>query len=277
VSTKAALETVWHVPDDLWSRIAPILGPEKQPGTRGRPAVPYRSIFDAIIYVLRTGCQWSALPRERFGAAPTTVHGRFRQWAEARLFEQIYRVMLEHYDDELGIDWKWLSLDGCITKAPLGGEETGKSPVDRGKLGTKRSVLTDGRGVPLSVVVAGANCHDKTVAIQTIDEMIARRPEKRVYRLHHLCLDKGYDYADVIAGVLERDFILHVKKRGVKEEDAIHGGTRYPARRWVVERTNAWHNKFRRLLIRWERKFEHYLALVDLASSLIIYRVLAAA
>jgi putative transposase len=277
MSTKAALETVWHVPVVLWSRIAPILGPEKQPGTRGRPAVPYRQIFDAIIYVLRTGCQWSALPRERFGAAPTTVHGRFRQWAEARLFEQIYRVMLEHYDEELGIDWKWLSLDGCITKAPLGGEQTGKSPVDRGKLGTKRSVLTDGRGVPLSVVIAGANCHDKTIAIQTIDEMLAERPEKRIYRLHHLCLDKGYDYRDVIAGVLERDFIMHLKKRGVKEEDAIHGGKRYPARRWVVERTNAWHNKFRRLLIRWERKFEHYLALVDLASTLIIHRVLAAA
>lgn len=277
MSTKAALETVWHVPDDLWSRIAPVLGPEKQPGTRGRPAAPFRKVFDAIIYVLRTGCQWSAIPRERFGAAPTTVHGRFRQWVEAGHFQTIWKLMLERYDDELGIDWKWLSMDGCITKAPLGGEETGKSPVDRGKRGTKRSVLIDGRGAPLSVVVAGANRHDKTLAIRTIDEMIADRPEKRVYRLHHLCLDKGYDYADIIAGVLERDFILHLKKRGIKEEEATSGGRRYPARRWVVERTNAWHNKFRRLLIRWERKSEHYLAMVALASTLIIYRIVAAA
>jgi putative transposase len=277
MSTKAALETVWHAPDDLWSRIAPILGPEKEPGTRGRPAVPFRQIFDAIIYVLRTGCQWSALPRERFQAAPTTIHGRFRQWVQARHFETIWKVMLEHYDGELGIDWKWLSMDGCITKAPLGGEDTGKSPVDRGKLGTKRSVLIDGRGAPLSVVVAGANRHDKTLAIRTIDEMVAQRPEKRVYRLHHLCLDKGYDYADIIAGVLERDFILHIKKRGIKEEATISGGKRHPARRWKVERTNAWHNKFRRLLIRWERKSDHYLAMVALASTLIIYRILATA
>lgn len=276
MSTKVALETVWHVPDDLWSRIAPILGPEKPLGTRGRPAVPYRTIFDAIIYVLRTGCQWHALPRERFGAAPTTVHGRFRQWAEARHFETIWKVMLEDYDEQLGIDWKWLAMDGCITKAPLGGEETGRSPVDRGKQGTKRSVLIDGRGAPLSVVVAGANTNDKTIAVQTIDEMVALRPEKRVYRLHHICLDKGYDYRDVIEGVLERDFILHLKKRGIKEEE-VTGPRRYPARRWVVERTNAWHNKFRRLLIRWERKFEHYLAMVDLASTLIIYRILATA
>ena len=277
MSTKAALETVWHVPDDLWSRIAPILGPEKHPGTRGRPAVPFRQIFDAIIYVLRTGCQWSAIPRERFGAAPTTVHGRFRQWVEAGHFVAICKLILEGYDDALGIDWKWLSMDGCITKAPLGGEETGKSPVDRGKLGTKRSVLIDGRGAPLSVVIAGANRHDKTLAIRTIDEMMAERPEKRVYRLHHLCLDKGYDYADIIAGVLERDFILHLKKRGIKEEETTSGGRKYPARRWKVERTNAWHNKFRRLLVRWERKSEHYLAMVALASALIIYRILATA
>ena len=276
MSTKTALETVWHAPDDLWSLIEPILGPDKPAGSVGRPPVPNRVIFDAIIYVLRTGCQWRAIPREVY-APGTTVHGRFRLRAEARLFEKIYRVLLERYDDELGIDWKWLSLDGCITKAPLGGEETGRSPVDRGKLGTKRSVLCDGRGVPLSVVVTSANRHDKTIALQTIDEMVARRPEMRVYRLHHICLDKGYDYADVIEGMLERAFILHLKKRGIKEEPTVWGGRKYPARRWVVERTNAWHNKFRRLLVRWERKFEHYLAMVDLASTLIIYRVLATA
>jgi putative transposase len=276
VSTKTALETVWHAPDDLWSLIEPIVGTDKPKGSPGRPAVPNRVIFDAVIYVLRTGCQWRAIPREVY-APGSTVHGRFRRWAEARVFEKIYRVLLERYDDVLGIDWKWLSLDGCITKAPLGGEETGRSPVDRGKSGTKRSVLVDGRGVPLSVVVAGANRHDKSIALQTIDEMLALRPEKRVYRLHHLCLDKGYDYADVVEGVLERDFILHVKKRGIKEEPTMSSGKRHPARRWVVERTNAWHNKFRRLLVRWERKFEHYLAMVDLASTLIIYRVLATA
>jgi putative transposase len=137
--------------------------------------------------------------------------------------------------------------------------------------------LIDGRGAPLSVVVAGANRHDKTLAIRTIDEMVAERPEKRVYRLHHLCLDKGYDYQDVIAGLLERDFILHLKKRGIREEETVSSGKKHPARRWKVERTNAWHNKFRRLLIRWERKLEHYSAMVALASSLIIYRILAAA
>ena len=79
-------------------------------------------------------------------------------------------------------------------------------------MGTKRSVLTDQRGAPLAVEVTGANTHDKTVALATLDSIVVERPEKVVYRLHHLCLDKGYDYADVIEGVEERDYHLHVAK-----------------------------------------------------------------
>src|SRR5215216_6408904 len=74
MTTETSEETIWHVPDDLWSLIAPLFGPEKEPRTPGRPAVPLRQIFDAIIYVLRTGCQWSALPRKEF-AANSTVWG----------------------------------------------------------------------------------------------------------------------------------------------------------------------------------------------------------
>ena len=108
--------------------------------------------------------------------------------------------MLHYYDTKVGIGWKWQALDGVITKAPLGGEDTGPSPVDRSKTGTKRSVLTDQRGAPLAVEITGANTHDKTVALATLDGIVVNRPEKVVYRLHHLCLDKGYDYAEVIGG-----------------------------------------------------------------------------
>ena len=74
-----SLDTIWRTPDALWNLIAPILGPEKQPGTVGRPPTPYRVIFDAIIFVLRSGCQWQVIPREAY-APGSTVHGRFRQW-----------------------------------------------------------------------------------------------------------------------------------------------------------------------------------------------------
>lgn len=275
MATKAELETIWYTPDDLWNRIAPILGPEKQPGTVGRPATPSRLIFDAVIYALRTGCQWCAIPRKSY-APGSTVHGRFSQWVKAGVFEKAWKVMLEHYDLEVGIAWKWEALDGIITKAPLGGQATGPSPVDRGKSGTKRSVLTDGRGAPLALVATGANTPDKTVALETLDATAVPRPQKVVYRVHHLCLDKGYDYEDVIEGVLGREYILHGKKRG-EADKPIDKKKRHPARRWVVERTHAWTNKFRRLLVRWERKTENYEAMIHLAFVLILYRLVAMA
>ena len=275
MSSKTSVETIWHIPDDLWSLIAPLLGPEKPPGSRGRPPTPYRLVFDAIVYVLRTGCQWQALPRHEY-APPSTVHGVYRKWVKAGLFQKAWRRLLAHYDERLGIDWKWQALDGAITKAPLGGEATGPSPVDRGKRGTKRSLLTDRRGAPLSVVVTAANTHDKTVALQTLDQLMAERPGKRVYRLHHLCLDKGYDYVDVVAGVRAREYILHMRQRG-QDDRPKKGAKKHPARRWVVERTHSWMNRFRRLLIRWEKKVENYEAMIHLACVLILYRLVASA
>lgn len=271
MSPKTSVNTIWHIPDDLWSLIAPIFGPEDWPGKRGRKPTSFRLVFDAVVYVLRTGCQWQALPRQEYAPA-STIHGIYRQWVKAGHFEQAWQVLLEYYDRQVGIDWKWQALDGAMTKAPLGGEATGPSPVDRGKSGTKRSLLCDRRGAPLSVVVTAANTHDKTVALETLDGIIVKRPEKLIYRLHHLCLDRGYDYADVIAGVLARDYILHLKKRG-QGEPVIDGARKYPARRWVVERTHSWMNRFRRLLVRWEKKVEHYEGMLHIACVLILYRL----
>ena len=266
-----SLAPIWHTPDALWKLIAPILGPEKQPGTVGRPATPNRVLFDAIIFVLRSGCQWQGIPRETY-APGSTVHGRFRQWVQQGVFVRAWQTLLQYYDKEVGIAWKWQALDGVITKAPLGGEDTGPSPVDRRKMGTKRSVLTDQRGAPLAVEVTGANTHDKTVALATLDSIVVDRPEKVVYRLHHLCLDKGYDYADVIEGVQARDYHLHLAKSKA-DNDARRGSKQHPARRWVVERTHAWHNRFRRLLVRWEKKSTHYEAFIHVASVLIIFQL----
>src|SRR5215813_870958 len=230
MSPKTATPTIWHMPDDLWKHLAPVLGPEKAPGTPGRPATPFRLLFDALVYVLRTGCQWHAVPRQDY-APGSTVHGWFRRWVKAGVFEKAWKLLLEYYDEEVGIDWKWQSLDGVITKAPLGGEATGPSPVARAKSGTKRSVLSDGRGAPLSVIVKGANAHDKTLALETLDSIPVERPPRRIYRLHHLCLDAGYDYEDVIGGVQERDYRMHLKKRGAEPVE-VSAESKYPARRW---------------------------------------------
>jgi transposase len=103
LSAQTSVETIWHITDDLWSLIAPLLGPEKHPGTRGRPHTPFRVALEGLIYMAKTGCQWHALPRKHY-ASPSTIHGIFSKWVEADLFKQAWQVLLAYYDHQLGIN-----------------------------------------------------------------------------------------------------------------------------------------------------------------------------
>jgi putative transposase len=178
---------------------------------------------------------------------------------------------LFEYDDLRGIDWEWQAMDGAMTKAPLGGEATGKNPTDRAKIGTKRSLLTDGRGVPVGLEVAGANSHDKRLVEATLESVPVDRPEPALDQAQHLCLDKGYDYPDVRELVEAFGYTAHIPVRGAKPASPRRLPD-YRARRWVVERTHSWMNRFRRLLIRWEKKVANYKAFLHLACAWITYR-----
>ena len=142
----------------------------------------------AIFFILRTGCQWKALPRSL--GAPSTVYDYFRRWEQAGVFTSLWQQGLCEYDRQKGIGWKWQSVDGCMTKAPLGGEAVGPNPTDRAKSGTKRSLLTDAGGIPLALAVDGANRHDKKMLEDTLRGLMAERPDPEETR-QHLCLDKG--------------------------------------------------------------------------------------
>jgi putative transposase len=150
----------------------------------------------------------------------------------------------------------------------LGGEATGPNPTDRGKAGTKRSLLTDGQGVPLGVVVAGANRHDMKLVSATLEAIVVKRPEAG---LQHLCLDKGYDYPQVRELVELWGYTAHIRSPGEEklEKAAIPS---YRGRRWVVERTHSWLNRFRRLLIRWEKDVGNYLGMLHLPCAWITFR-----
>src|SRR5215207_8745601 len=174
MARKTTLGTIWYTPDDLWDKVRPLLGPEKQPGTVGRPPVPYRTCLDGMLYVLRTGCQWKRAPGE-FGSG-STLHRRFQEWVRRGSFKRAWRLLLREYEELRGVGWRWQAIDSATTKAPLGGEATGKSPVDRGKLGTKRHVPTDQRGAPLGLEVTGANRHDSQVAGATLEGIPVKRP-----------------------------------------------------------------------------------------------------
>ncbi len=152
------------------------------------------------------------------------------------------------------------------------GIHTGPNPTDRAKLGVKRHIVTDARGVPLSAIITAANVHDKWLVATALDALALRGP-RGPRRPRNLCLDKGYDYSDAEAAVRHRRIVPHIRRRG---ENALLGCVRGKPRRWVVERTNSWHNRFRALLIRWERKAENYLAMLHLASGLIALRMATA-
>jgi putative transposase len=142
---------------------------------------------------------------------------------------------------------------------------TGPNPTDRSKLGTKHHVLTDQKGIPLSVTITSASTHDMKAAIDTLDSVMVQRPPCK----QNLCLDKGYDFVEIEKQTIKRKYMSHIRRKG--EERLIK--RRYSAKRWVVvERTNAWHNRFRKLLVRYEKKSENYLTLVCLACRIIVYR-----
>jgi putative transposase len=122
--------------------------------------------------------------------------------------------------------------------------------------------------VPVAVVLSGANTHDKWMVGPTVDALVLRAP-RGPRRPKHLCLDKGYDYPDSEREVRRRGIAPHIRRRGEKR---MIGCVRGKPRRWVVERTNAWHNQYRGLLIRWERIADNYLAFVQLACALIAFK-----
>jgi transposase len=140
----------WEVSDALWERVAPLIPrSERDPNKTyrrkagaGRKPLNPRQVFAGILYVLRTGCQWKALPKERFGS-PSSVHAYFREWLLTDFFLSLWKAGLAEYDELKGIEWSWLSIDGSMVKAPLAQDTVGRNPTDRGK---KRDQTPPARG-----------------------------------------------------------------------------------------------------------------------------------
>src|SRR5919206_5066697 len=140
--------TGFRISDDLWAVLEPLIPVHlnRHRFGGGRPRVPDRRCADAIFYVLRTGCQWEALNQTDL-CAKSTAHDRFQEWVQAGVFEKLWFAGVEQFDERQGIDWSWLSLDGAMTKAPLGGKKDGPQsdrprqargqaqPADRGARG----------------------------------------------------------------------------------------------------------------------------------------------
>ena len=147
----------------------------------------------------------------------------------------------------------------------------GKHPTDRGQIGTTRSVLTDGGGIPIGLAVEGANRHDFKMVEATLTSIPIERPTPTLAQPHGMCLDKGDDDDEVRELLTEVGFTAHIRARG-EEAKALKQEAGFKARRWVVERTQSWMNRFRRVLIRWDKNVRNDLAFLPLACADITYR-----
>jgi transposase len=129
-----AKTTRWKISDEMWSKIEPLLPVPVNPHPRGggKKRVPYRKVMNGILFVLKTGCQWKSLDATGI-CSGSTAHLRFQEWQRAGVFLQFWQKGLLEYDDLHGIDWKWQSMDGAMTKAPLGGEKNGRKPDRSGQ------------------------------------------------------------------------------------------------------------------------------------------------
>ena len=167
----------------------------------------------------------------------------------------------------------------------MGEKSTGPNPTDiRSKSGTKRSLLVEGQGIPIGITIDGANRHDMKMTRATLESMVIQSPlsssspSSSLKLQQHICLDKAYDYPEVYELLEEYGYTMHICKRGGEEYNNGNKKKKkkripkYRARRWVVERTHSWMNRFRRLLIRWEKKENNYIAILYFACAWMTYK-----
>jgi transposase len=239
----------------------PVVAPTHPLGCH-RPRVPDRVVFEHVVAALVHGSGYERIATP--GCSDRTIRRRVRAWAEARLAEVLQTLVVEQYDRMIGLELDDLAVDGCITKAPCGGERAGRSPVDRGKLGLKRSTLTEATGVPLAVVSAGANRHGAPLLAPTLTGLAVFGPLPTDATLH---LDRGYD------GAPTRRLIDQSGPTGAIARKGMPAPLQVGAR-WVVERTQAWMNGFGKL----RRCTEKAAAVVDfylfLAAAFVVTRCL---
>lgn len=257
---------VW-LTNPLWEQFTALLPRQERydpshPLGCHRRRISDRIIFDKLLQVLRFGCSYEGIADTTCSA--TTIRTRRDEWIAAGVFAQLKQIVLEAYDRLVGLLLDELAVDGCITKAPGGGEISGPSPVDRRKQGLKRSVLIEGYGIPLGRVLTGANQHDSPLLEPTLDQLDALGPLPDEITVH---LDSGYDSHKTRARLATRGLNGEIAAKG--EKAPIQA-----SRRWHVERTNAWHNAFTRLQRCYERHGIVLDAFFDLADVIITLRAL---
>ena len=234
-----------YIIEPIWEQFAALLPERKTDHPLGchRRRIPDRVVFEKLLQILVFGCAYWRISDE--GCSATTLRRRRDEWIEAGAMDALQEIVKETYDRTIGLELSEIAVDCCITKAPCGGQRSGRSPVDRGKRGIKRSVAVDADGIPLGAVAAPANRHDSPLLLETLDaveEILGALPQSA--RIH---LDRGYDSDLTRERLAERDLIGVISEKGKPSP-------LWATNRWVVERTNSWQNAHKKLVWCTERR-----------------------
>ncbi|MEU9190015.1 IS5 family transposase [Streptomyces sp. NPDC048484] len=239
--------------------------PERSPGPR---PVADRLCLQGVLYILYNDIAWQLLPLELgFGSGQTCWH-RLERWQQADVFDQLHRILLAELNAAGEPDWSRACVVGSHIRAGKGGPDTGPSPVDRRKTGSKHHLICDGRGTPLKVITTAANVNDITRTLALVDGIppVAGRPGRPRRRPDALPGDKGYDSKANRLELRKRRILPVIPRRGAPNIQGL-GKLRY-----VVEQTFALLHHFKHLAVRWERRTELHDAFVSPACALICWR-----
>jgi transposase len=232
--------------EPIWQQFKALLPERRTDHPLGchRPRIPDRVVFEKLVQVLVFGCAYERIADATCSA--TTLRDRRDEWIEIGAMDALRKIVLEAYDRYIGLGLSEVAVDCCITKAPCGGEKAGRSPVDRGKQGMKRSAAVDAEGIPIGGVTDPANRHDSPLLVPTLEHAAESvgggLPEGS--RVH---LDRGYDSKATRERLEERGLLAEISEKG---KPAPFWATN----RWVVERTSSWHNAHKKLVWCTERR-----------------------
>jgi len=240
----------------FWKEVRKII-PHKRSSRRPRKSA--KKIMRALFFILRTGIQWKALP-PTFGVSASTVHRRFQEWVENKVFLHFWIKVLEKYQRKNHEMMKWVAIDGSVSKAPLGGEKVGPSPVDRRKIGTKKHICVDQNGIILGISVSGANRHDNVFAKKTVEAIpISMRHNRIVF-----AGDTAYDAKNTRLFLKKHGFVPLISKN--KRNAKVKPDKTRSRHRWIVERTFGHLNSWRGIFVRWNKKVKNYMAAIQIAA-----------
>lgn len=251
------------IEENLWEIMQPLL-PKKK--ATGRPRFDDYKIMNGIFYLLRTGCQWGALPN-CFGKK-STIYGRFIKLVNLGFFEKLRREITRNYFADSNICKIWYSIDSSFSKSPRGGVLTGKNPTDRRKSGIKKTIIIDRKGAPIGFSIGAANRHDSQFVKKAFDSLNEFLPKD----LKIITADSAYDSLELKTFFLKNNFVPMISEN-IRNSKNKHIPRKHPLHRWIVERTHAWLNYYRAIFIRWTRRYDTFEALFAFACSCRVFQM----